>query len=75
MRSFLAHHESAQTNEWIFYSKNTVTGQVLRIDMERMMRALNDYFGWDFIHEWEEECQHAWVRLDFVHASAQAQRL
>ena len=35
--------------EWIFYSKNTVTGKVLRIDMERMLRRLNDLMGGDFI--------------------------
>jgi len=41
--------------EWVFYSKNTVTGRTLKIDMERMMRKLNDMFGGDFIHEFTEE--------------------
>jgi len=39
------------TNEWIFKSTNTVTGKTLRVDMERMMKALNDHFGWDFVTE------------------------
>jgi len=40
--------------EWIFYSKNTVTGKVLRIDAERMFRYLNDLMGGDFIQEFKE---------------------
>jgi hypothetical protein len=43
-----------QTNEWIFYSKNTVTGKVLKIDMERMMKALDVKLGGGFIHEYME---------------------
>ena len=39
---------------WVFHSKDTVTGKVLHIDMERMMRAINDHFGWDFIKEFVE---------------------
>lgn len=46
-----------ETNEWIFYSKNTVTGKVLRIDIERMMRFLNARFGTDFIKEFYESPQ------------------
>jgi len=44
-----------ETNEWIFYSKNTRTGKVLKIDMERMMRKLNDTLGGGFISEFTEE--------------------
>jgi len=44
-----------ETNEWIFYSKNTRTGKVLRIDMERMMRKLNDVLGGGFITEFMSE--------------------
>lgn len=43
-------HDSV-TNEWIFKSTNTVTGKTLRVDMEKMMKALNDHFGWDFVTE------------------------
>jgi hypothetical protein len=42
------------TGEWIFYSKNTITGKVLRIDMERMMKALNKEMQGDFIREYTE---------------------
>jgi hypothetical protein len=45
------------TNEWIFYSVNTVTGKVLKIDMERMMRALDVKLGGGFIHEYTNESQ------------------
>ena len=44
-----------ETNEWIYYSKNTATGKVLRIDMERMMRAIDEKLGGGFIHEYTEE--------------------
>jgi hypothetical protein len=37
--------------EWVFYSKNTVTGKTIRIDMERMMRVLNKLLGGSFIIE------------------------
>jgi hypothetical protein len=39
---------------WVFDSHNTVTGRRLIVDMERMMRALNEHFGWDFVHEFTE---------------------
>ena len=41
--------------EWIFYSKNTVTGKVLRIDVERMIRRLNDLMGGDFVQEFIDD--------------------
>lgn len=44
-----------EKGEWVFYSKNTVTGKTLKIDMERMMRKLNDMLGGEFIHEFMEE--------------------
>lgn len=45
---------SPTTNEWIFNSKNTVTGKVLVIEMERFMKFLNKKFGGDFIKEYME---------------------
>lgn len=42
------------TNEWIYDSVDTTTGKRLRIDMERMMKAINDHFGWDFVKEFVE---------------------
>lgn len=43
------------TNEWIFHSKHTPTGKVLRIDVEKMLRFINDHFGLDMIQEFTEE--------------------
>lgn len=48
--TLLSPHDK-ETNEWIYYSEHTPTGKRLRIDMEKMMRFLNDHFGLDFIHE------------------------
>lgn len=39
---------------WIYNSKNTVTGRVLKIDMEKMMKFFNKKFGTDFIKEFYE---------------------
>jgi hypothetical protein len=39
------------TNEWIYLSVNTVTRRRLRIDMERLMRALDAQMGGGFIRE------------------------
>ncbi|HUX61732.1 MAG TPA: hypothetical protein VMV32_10515 [Ignavibacteriaceae bacterium] len=39
------------TNNWIYDSVDTVTGKHLRIDMELMMKAINEKFGWDFVKE------------------------
>jgi len=39
------------TNEWIFNSKNPETGAHLRIDVEAILRKLNEHFGWDHVHE------------------------
>lgn len=43
-----------ETNEWIYHSVDTRTGKGLRIDMERLLRAINDNFGWDFVHDFEQ---------------------
>jgi len=42
-------------NYWVFDSKNTVTGKHLKIDVEKLLRALNDKFGFDFVHDLLEE--------------------
>lgn len=44
----------ATTNEWIFKSKHTPTGKVLKIDVEKMLRFINDHFGLDMVHEFTE---------------------
>jgi hypothetical protein len=40
-----------ETNEWVYDSINTRTGKRLRIDMEKMMRFLNEHHGLDFVKE------------------------
>jgi len=48
--TLLSPHDTA-TNEWIFHSKHTPTGKVLRIDVERLLKFVNDHFGLDAVHE------------------------
>ena len=45
----------AETNEWIFRSKHTPTGKVLKIDVERLLKFVNDHFGLDAVHEFIED--------------------
>jgi hypothetical protein len=52
--TLLSPHDS-ETNEWIFRSKHTPTGKVLRIDVERLLRFVNDHFGLDAVKEFVEE--------------------
>ena len=52
--TLLSPHD-AETNEWIFRSKHTPTGKVLKIDVEKMLRFINEHFGLDAIHEFTEE--------------------
>lgn len=52
--SLLSPHDK-QTNEWIFDSVDTTTGKHLRIDVERMLRFINDKFGLDAIKEFTEQ--------------------
>ena len=44
----------AETNEWVFKSKHTPTGKVLKIDVEKLLRFVNDHFGLDAVHEFVE---------------------
>ncbi len=45
-----------ETGEWIFYSKNVKTGRVVRVDMERMVRAIEELTGETFmVEKWEKE--------------------
>ena len=46
--TLLSPHDQ-QTNEWIYWSKDTRTGKVLRIDMERLMRRLDAQFGGGYL--------------------------
>jgi hypothetical protein len=52
--TLLSPHDS-ETNEWIFRSKHTPTGKVLKIDVERLLKFVNDHFGLDAVHEFIEE--------------------
>lgn len=51
--TLLSPHDS-KTNEWIFHSKHTPTGKVLRIDVERLLKFVNDHFGLDAVQEFIE---------------------
>jgi hypothetical protein len=51
--TLLSPHDS-ETNEWIFRSKHTPTGKVLKIDVEKMLRFINEHFGLDMVHEFTE---------------------
>ena len=45
-----------ETGEWIFYSKNVRTGRTVRVDMERMVRAIEELTGETFmVEKWEKE--------------------
>jgi hypothetical protein len=48
--TLLSPHDS-ETNEWIFDSVQTVTGKSLRIDVEKILRFINDKYGLDAILE------------------------
>ena len=48
--TLLSPHDK-ETNEWIFDSVDSRTGRHLRIDMERMLKFLNDKFGTDFVKD------------------------
>ncbi len=52
--TLLSPHD-AVTNEWIFRSKHTPTGKVLKIDVERLLKFVNDHFGLDAVHEFIED--------------------
>jgi hypothetical protein len=52
--TLLSPHDS-ETNEWIFRSKHTPSGKVLRIDVERLLRFVNTHFGLDAVKEFVEE--------------------
>lgn len=51
--TLLSPHDSV-SNEWIYDSTHTPTGKRLRIDVEKLLRFLNDHFGLDCIQEFIE---------------------
>jgi hypothetical protein len=48
--TLLSPHDQT-TNEWIYDSQHTPTGKRLRIDVEKLLRFVNDHFGLDCISE------------------------
>lgn len=44
-----------ETGEWWFNSKDTRTGKVFRVHMERLVRKLEEQFQWGFIDEYIEK--------------------
>jgi hypothetical protein len=52
--TLLSPHD-AETNEWIYDSSHTPTGKRLKIDVERLLRFLNDHFGLDCVHDFIQE--------------------
>jgi len=48
--TLISPHDS-ETNEWIFRSTHTPTGKRLRIDVERVLRFVDQHFGLDAVHE------------------------
>ena len=48
--TLLSPHDKA-SNEWVYDSVDTVSGRRLRIDMEKMMKAINKKHKWNFVHE------------------------
>ena len=41
--------------EWEYFSRNTRTGKVVRVNMEKMIRKLEEFTGESFMEEWYEE--------------------
>ena len=53
-------HDS-ETGEWIFYSKNTKTGKVLRVDMEKLVKFIgNRNLITVFIH------RRCWLKTKYI---------
>jgi hypothetical protein len=52
--TLLSPHDSA-TNEWIYDSSHTPSGKRLKINVERLLRFINDHFGLDCVHDFMEE--------------------
>ena len=41
--------------EWEYFSRNTETGKVVRVNMEKMIRKLEEITGETFMEEWYED--------------------
>ena len=36
---------------WVYDSSCPITGKHLKVDMEKLIKAVNKHFGWNFVHE------------------------
>jgi hypothetical protein len=52
--SLLSPHDP-ETGEWVFWSRHTPTGRVLKVRMEALVKKLEEIFGWGFVEEYFEE--------------------
>lgn len=52
--TLLSPHDSV-TNEWIYDSSHTPSGKRLKINVERLLRFINDHFGLDCVHDLMEQ--------------------
>ena len=52
--TLLSPHDK-DTGEWVFYSKNTRTGRVVRVNMEKLVKAVEQLTGEQFMVETYEE--------------------
>ena len=43
--------------EWQYFSRNTKTGKVVRVNMEKMIRKLEEITGESFMEEWYEDIE------------------
>ncbi len=50
----LSPHDS-ESGEWVFYSKNTITGRVVKINMEKLVKKIEEITGESFMEEWVED--------------------
>lgn len=48
--TLLSPHDS-ETNEWIYDSSHTPTGRRLRVDMEKLVKFIDQHFGLGFVQE------------------------
>ena len=43
------------SEDWVFYSKNLKTGKTVKIQMQKLMKKLNDLLGEDLFEEWYDD--------------------
>jgi len=51
--TLLSPHD-AETNEWIYQSRDN-NGKVLRVNMEKLVKKLEEVFGWGFVEEFLDD--------------------